>query len=145
MPKGPTNSKLTASTEALPILFFDGDCGLCTRSVRFLMRRDRAQRLRFAPLQGETAAALLEPKLRKSLSTVVYHRDSAPWLTRSDAVLHALIDTRSAWRYLARLALVVPRAWRDWIYDRIAQNRHRFLPKKACPLPTAQERSRILP
>jgi predicted DCC family thiol-disulfide oxidoreductase YuxK len=109
------------------------------------MRRDRAQRLRFAPLQGTTAAALLEPELRKSLSTIVYRRDGAPVLTRSDAVLNALIDTRSAWRHLARLALVVPCTWRDGIYNRIGQNRHRFRPKKPCPLPTAQERARILP
>lgn len=127
------------------ILFYDGDCGLCNRSVRFLMKRDRARRLRFAPLQGETARNRLEPELRESLSTIVYHRADASMLTRSDAVLRALIDARSGWRFLARAALVIPRGWRDGIYNRVAKNRHRFFPKNDCPLPTEEERERLLP
>jgi predicted DCC family thiol-disulfide oxidoreductase YuxK len=40
-----------------PVVLYDGTCGLCHRSVRWLMKRDR-RRLWYAPLQGETAAAL---------------------------------------------------------------------------------------
>src|SRR5690606_36439761 len=42
-----------------PILFFDGVCNLCNATIDFLVRRDRARTLRYAPLQGETAARLL--------------------------------------------------------------------------------------
>jgi predicted DCC family thiol-disulfide oxidoreductase YuxK len=41
------------------VVLFDGVCNLCNRSVDFLVRHDRAQRLRFAPLQSETGRALL--------------------------------------------------------------------------------------
>ena len=134
------------SPEHVSILFYDGDCGLCSRSVRFLMRRDRSQRLRFAPLQGETAQELLEPKLLESLSTVIYLEPGCPPQLRSDAVLHALIDTRSKWRFLARPALVIiPRALRDAIYNWVARNRHRLFPKNDCPLPTNEERESLLP
>ena len=40
------------------LVLFDGVCGFCDRLVGFLIERDAAERLRFAPLQGETAAAL---------------------------------------------------------------------------------------
>ena len=43
------------------VVFYDGVCGLCDRTVRFLLRRDRRDRLRFAPLQGEVARKLLPP------------------------------------------------------------------------------------
>ena len=41
------------------VVFYDGVCGLCSRLVRFLLRRDRDGRLLFAPLQGGLARAVL--------------------------------------------------------------------------------------
>ena len=43
-----------------PVVLYDGTCGLCHRSVRWLMKRDR-RRLWYAPLQGETFARAVEP------------------------------------------------------------------------------------
>ena len=40
------------------IVLYDGVCGFCNGSVRWLIARDRDARLHYAPLQGETAAAL---------------------------------------------------------------------------------------
>ena len=37
------------------IVFFDGDCLLCEGVVKWLNRMDDNDRLKFAPLQGETA------------------------------------------------------------------------------------------
>lgn len=128
-----------------PIFFYDGDCGLCSRSVCFLMRGDRAELLYFAPLQGETAARRLEDGLRDSLSTAVYLRASGDVLIRSDAVLHALIDTGSRWRFLAHPALLIPRSWRDGLYKWIAARREKFFAKSTCPLPSSQESHRMLP
>ena len=128
-----------------PILFYDGECGLCSRSVRFLMRRDRDALLYYAPLQGETAAEQLEAGLRESLATVIYQRASGEILLRSDAVLQALIDINSRWRYLSRLALWIPRSWRDGIYNWIAARRKKFFTKGSCPLPSPAENRQLLP
>jgi predicted DCC family thiol-disulfide oxidoreductase YuxK len=38
-----------------PIVFFDDDCGLCSKAVAFFLRRDKNALFRFAPLQGVTA------------------------------------------------------------------------------------------
>ena len=128
-----------------PVLFYDGDCGLCSRSVRFLMRRDRRGLLYYAPLQGATAAARLGDELRKSLSTVIYQREGGEILLRSDAVLHALIDIGSHWRWLARIALLVPRHWRNGIYNWIAARRKKFFASSSCSLSTREENRRMLP
>src|SRR5215813_8230825 len=36
---------------APPVLFFDGECGLCNNSIRWLIDHDRRRVLRFAPLR----------------------------------------------------------------------------------------------
>jgi predicted DCC family thiol-disulfide oxidoreductase YuxK len=131
------------------IVFFDGDCGLCNGSVRFLIRTDQHQRLYFAPLQGGTAQAILPLKYRESLRTMAYQRvtaDDQPTLHfRSDAVLLAVIDTESAWRHLARIARWLPQGLRDWVYDCIASNRKRWFKSAACRLRSKAEHARILP
>src|SRR2546428_1914759 len=43
------------------IIFFDGVCAMCNRFVDLILRADGREVLRFAPLQGETARALLPP------------------------------------------------------------------------------------
>lgn len=131
------------------IVFFDGNCGLCSGSVRFLIRKDKHQRLYFAPLQGIAAQAILPPEDRESLKTIVYHRVSDDGQTtrhvRSEAVLLALIDTGSLWRALAHIARLLPRNFRDWVYDRIANNRTKWFQAAACKLPSQAEHARILP
>src|SRR5207247_9951781 len=44
-----------------PIIFFDGVCAMCNRFVDLILRADRREVFRFAPLQGETARELLPP------------------------------------------------------------------------------------
>ena len=131
------------------IVFFDGDCGLCSVSVRFLIKCDSHQHLYFAPLQGVTAQAILPQQYCESLRTMVYQRvsvDGQPTLLiRSEAVLQALIDTGSAWRHLAKIARLLPLSLRDWVYDRIADNRKIFFKAAACKLPSRAEHARILP
>ena len=55
-----------------PVVFYDGACGLCQRSVRFLLLADRRKCLGFASLQGRTAAMLLRDADRRDLDSVVF-------------------------------------------------------------------------
>jgi hypothetical protein len=54
----PTNAPSAPEAEQ-PVIFFDGICGLCNRTVDFVIARDHSRLFRFAPLQGETAQRLL--------------------------------------------------------------------------------------
>lgn len=43
--------------DAGPTVIYDGECGICRRSVELLRRWDREQVLRFVPFQDEAAVA----------------------------------------------------------------------------------------
>ena len=127
-----------------PILFYDGACGLCDRSVRWIMARDRARVFWFAPLQGETYAALEADGKPTDASTLVLY-DGERILTKSDAVVRIARTLGGVWGVLGTLGGLVPRALRDALYGAIARRRLRwFGGKEACRLPSVEERERLL-
>jgi predicted DCC family thiol-disulfide oxidoreductase YuxK len=128
---------------APPILFFDGLCGLCNGAVDVLLRLDRRAQLRFAPLQGVTAATLLPGGQALPDSVVLLDRDGLH--LRSEAILRALIHLGGSWR-AAALGRIVPRGIRDALYDAIASRRRRWFGRRAtCRIPTSEEAPRFLP
>lgn len=123
-------------------VFFDGFCGLCNWFVDFLLPRDHAHRLRFAPLQGTTAAPLATDTVTPE--TVIYVEDSGEY-HRSTAALAALSRLGGAWPFVSVLGLV-PRPVRDMVYDFVARHRYQWFGKhETCRIPTADERARFLP
>jgi len=127
------------------IVLFDGVCNFCSGAVRFLIRRDRAGRLRFAPLQSETGAGLqrrfaLDPT---DLDTMILVEGGRAH-RKSGAALRVLRHLSGAWPLLS-LLLLVPRPIRDWAYDRFAQRRYRWFGRRdACFVPTPELRDRFL-
>jgi predicted DCC family thiol-disulfide oxidoreductase YuxK len=127
------------------ILLFDGECNFCNGVVRFVAPRDRAGAIRFAALQSEAGRAIqrrfgLDPD---DLDTVILvegdrcHR-------KSDAALRVARRLSAAWPLLAALR-VLPRALRDWAYDRFAERRYRWFGRSdACLVPTPELRERFL-
>ena len=88
------------------ILLFDGVCVFCNGAVRWLMARDPGARLRFAPLQGETAAALRarRPEIpERDETAVLVEVDGGVERVslRTTAVLRALSALDTPWRHLA--------------------------------------------
>lgn len=114
-----------------PVLLFDGECGLCHRCVRLLLRLDRRGRLRFAPLQSPAAQAYLRAQGLPvadfdSLVFVVDWAAAAPPRLRTDGVLAALRLCPGAGRMLAAVLGLVPGRWRDAGYRFIARWRYRI-------------------
>ncbi|RMG35272.1 MAG: DUF393 domain-containing protein [Planctomycetota bacterium] len=141
--------RIVASAEphsvAGPIVFFDGECGLCHRTVDFALRRDRNGRLWFAPLQGSTAEALLPVETRRDLDSVVFWRNGCGY-SRSAAVVALLWTLGGIWRVVAAVLWCVPRPLRDLGYRWVARNRFRWFGRReACRLPRPEERERFLP
>ena len=127
-----------------PVLFFDGVCGFCNRTVDLSLKWDRRGRIRFAPLQGTTAASLLPDEDVNNLDTVVFY-ENGTLSRRSTAVVGLLKNLGGVSRLLATLLWVIPRPLRDWGYRLIARNRYRlFGQKDTCRLPTPEERARFL-
>jgi predicted DCC family thiol-disulfide oxidoreductase YuxK len=132
------------------VLFYDGDCGFCDRTVRFVLRHDRAGTMCFAPLQGEAAreAFARHPSLGRIDSLILIERDTVSGgdhvSVRSEAVIRVATYLGGPWRAAALLRLV-PRTVRDWGYDLIARNRHGLLRRAStCAMPDVEHRSRFV-
>jgi len=120
-----------SATATGPVLLFDGECGLCNRSVRLLLRLDRDARLRFAPLQSPAAQAYLRAQglPTEDFDSLVFVSDwaAAPApLLRTDGVLAALRLCPGAGRALAAALGVFPAGWRDRAYKLVARWRYRI-------------------
>jgi predicted DCC family thiol-disulfide oxidoreductase YuxK len=131
--------------QILPTLFFDGECGLCNRFVRWLMRRDVLGIFRVAPLQGETARTQGVKLTGEPHAWSLVLVDEAGTHEGSEATLRAIGRLGAGWN-AARLLLFVPRVIRDTVYRWIAQNRYRWFGRvESCALLTESERNRLLP
>jgi len=130
---------------AEPMILYDGVCGLCHRTVQFLIRRDR-KRLRYAPLQGETARALraLYPDIPDTLESVVLIDRGRVYL-RSKAFLYACNYLIFPWK-LGYYGRWLPAFALDIFYNWIARIRYRVWGQlETCTVPTADDSSRLLP
>ncbi|MFA6236200.1 MAG: DUF393 domain-containing protein [Bacteriovorax sp.] len=115
------------------IVFYDGDCGLCQRSIRFLVSADRKKQLLFAPLNGE-AYKKIYGEIQSPLTTVVFHNTGRTF-EKSNAFLEIcrLIGGKFTFFYFFK---IVPRFIRDFVYDAIAARRKMI----SCTLLSKDER-----
>lgn len=128
-----------------PVVLYDGECGLCHRSVKFLIERDGGK-LFYAPLQGETAAALRTryPEIPTTLESVALVDDGCVYL-RSQAFLYAARYLSRPWRWAYHLRWLPARVL-DLGYRVIARIRYRVWGKyDACQLPSVEQKAQLLP
>jgi predicted DCC family thiol-disulfide oxidoreductase YuxK len=136
--------------EGRALLLYDGVCALCNGVVKFLMKRDRGDRFRFAPLQSELGREMLA---RFDIHTFP---DGVVLITgaltpaeriyrRSDAVQESLRQLDEPWKQMGKALNVLPRFLREWGYSVIARYRYRLFGRyNACPVPSPEQRSRLL-
>ena len=141
--------KAVSSTEKyqIPIIFFDGVCGLCNSFVDWVIQRDKKAVFRFAPLQGETAKQYLGSpfQVEDQNQWTVILVDEQGTHNRSTAVLRILKRLGGILKIFLGFYLI-PVKLRDLIYKWVAKHRYQWFGKmKNCRIPTAKEKSFILP
>jgi predicted DCC family thiol-disulfide oxidoreductase YuxK len=126
------------------IIFFDGVCNLCSASVRFVIKRDRKKKFRFASLQSETAKKLLaQYEIEKTGKTIVLIKHDKFYF-RSDAALEIGRELDGLWPSLYFLK-IIPRFIRDGVYNFISQHRYQWFGKTdECWLPSPDLRARFV-
>ena len=127
-------------------VFYDGGCGLCHGTVRFLLAEDGDARFRYAPLDGESFRARLEPAQRAGLpDSIVVLTSGGDLRVRSAAVGFLLARLGGIWRALGIALGVLPRGLADLGYDAIAGVRFRLFGqrKEWCPLVPDRLRGRF--
>ena len=108
------------------VLYFDGNCGMCTRSVHALASRQRTGDLQIAPFQKAGTAALLGVDDQTMTG-------AAWWLDHTGAVYRGAeaVNAAVSAGYGSRIPLWVYRApgirqLEDAVYRWIAAHRYRF-------------------
>ena len=137
----------TPSGTRLRILF-DGECGLCSRTVQFFLRNENenAATFVFTPIQSEAgrilaAAAGLDPADPSSFA--VFDHGGAARL-KSDGAFYALTFCRQPWRAITAVCRLLPPSLCDAVYDFVARRRLRFFGKTdVCALAPDRLRTRL--
>jgi len=126
------------------IVFYDGICGLCNRTVWWLIRRDRKRVLRYAALQSAIATRLPDKYKVTGTPGSIVLQDGEKFYDKSTAVIRILARLKGIYR-LAAVLYLIPRPARDVVYDWIARNRYRWFGKyDACPMPRPEHRELFL-
>ena len=126
------------------IILFDGTCGFCERSVRFVATRDNGY-FKFGASQNPEGQALLAKygTTREAARSMILIEDGEIFL-RSTAALMIARRMTAPWRWAAIL-LYVPRPIRDAIYRVVAAVRHRIAGRSnACEIPPPEIRRRLI-
>lgn len=126
-----------------PVVFYDGECGMCDRSVQWVLAHDPSGIFRFATLQGETARRSLGEGNQDLRSVVLLDEHGAH--RYSSAPLRIMVRLGGVWRLMG-LFLAVPAFVRDGVYRFIARHRYKVFGKvDACRIPSPEVRTRFLP
>lgn len=130
---------------AKSIVLFDGVCNLCNGFVNFLIDRDTHDRFQFGSLQSESAKELLRPFHYSTgeISTVLLIEDGRLH-AQSTAVLKIFRQMPGAWPLMYGF-MVLPRPFRDFLYNLVARNRYKIFGRKdTCRIPTPELRSKFV-
>lgn len=148
MDKPVSHKKIIPQGTQSPILFFDGDCGFCNASVRFVLRHEKDPVLLFAQLQGSTADEMLskspfQPDVGAGGTIIL--ADGKEFLIRSRAAFRTMDYMGGGWKALSSLLQLFPVPLADSVYRLIARLRG-YLPScDSCALMPPEQRRRFLP
>lgn len=138
-----------------PIIIYDGECGLCQRSIQFILKFEVNQDLQFCSNQSKIAQEIIhrvEPDLNfDQLNSLVFARPHQAGsssihyelLTHSDAAIAVANYLRKPWQFLSILSWL-PRVIRDIGYKLIAKNRYLLGSPSNCLLLSPDQKSRFL-
>ena len=128
------------------ILFYDGDCALCNKSVQFVINHEKeiTQPILFCSLQSAYAQQTLNKYHYNfnELSTLVLLIDDTV-LYKSTAALELskFLKTPCNWLIVFK---IIPKFVRDGVYNFIANNRKRLIKKSFCYMPSPLLKNRFI-
>jgi len=126
------------------VILYDGMCVFCSRWVRFVAARDKAQRFRFTAIQsgyGTRLAQAFGIDPGDPDTNAVVHGGLAYF--KSDAVL-TVLSHLPGWGWVCVLHFV-PKPLRDAAYNLVARNRYRIFGKyEECFVPDESLRARVM-
>jgi len=128
------------------IILFDGVCNLCNGTVQFIIKWDKNDEFRFATLQGIIGQQMINERNidTSKIDSIVLIEPSVAYYTKSTAALRIGQSLGGLWK-MAYVIKLIPRQFRDIVYDWVARNRYGWYGKKdACMIPTPALKTKFL-
>ena len=118
------------------IVFFDGVCNYCNGFIRFLIRNDPKENLKFSSIQSTFAKQVFKQEsIKNELSTIIFIEDKRIFY-RSNAIIEILKKSNSKLRVLGFIIKIVPFFIREYVYEFVAKNRYSIFGKsEECIVP----------
>ena len=109
-----------------PILFFDGACVLCNKTVQWLLRNERHDNLQFAALNSQTAEKHLNgTRYAEHTNSILLLEPNGNLFEASNAAFRTVRHLKTPWKALYIL-MAIPRFLREPVYRLVAKNRKRL-------------------
>ena len=117
------------------ILYYDGLCVLCNKSMRFIINRDRKNQFKIGFLDGFKNENKLD-------SVILVHKGNK--YHYSTAVIKSLVLIGGIYK-LAALLYIFPKSLRDFVYKIIAKNRYKWFGRNnTCPSLPEEWKKRLI-
>jgi len=141
---------MTTATESentaypAPMLVYDGSCGFCSLSVRFILRHERRHDLSFVTRNSELGKGLRRTHGLEAVESMLWI-EGGQVFAESGAVMKAAGYLGGWWRRLAVLGSFCPSFILNGVYKLIAKNRRRLSSKETvCLVPSPDQLKRFL-
>lgn len=126
------------------IVFFDGVCNVCDKTVDFILKYDKDKKFSFSSLQSQFARNFfIEHEMKVSLDTIVVYCDGN-FLKRSKAMLYILKHLKGYPRFLGLILSLSPAFISNYFYALFARHRyHIFGKQEVCKIPSKEVLNRF--
>lgn len=128
------------------IILFDGVCNLCNGAIQFIIKHDKKDNFRYAPLQSDMGRKFLQQRNidTSEIDSIILIEPGVAYYTKSAAALKIGQDFGGPWKLL-QVFEWIPESISNFIYDIIAKNRYKWFGKKeACMIPTPELKAKFL-
>lgn len=128
------------------LILFDGVCNLCNASVLYVIKRDKKDLFRFAPLQSSVGKQIIRKfDIDSTLTDSILLYESGQGISYKSTAALKIASKLTFPTNLLSIFIIIPSLFRDWIYDFIAKNRYKWYGKKdACMIPTPELKAKFL-
>ncbi len=133
------------SNDQHALVLFDGVCNFCNDRINFIIRHDKKNHFRFAPLQSETGKKVLRENGRDDTDPDTFILvENGKIYDRTTAALRIARKLDGLWPLLYAF-IIVPPFIRDVAYRIIAKNRYKWWGKQeSCMIPTPEVRKKFV-
>lgn len=124
------------------IVFYDGECGLCSRSIQIILK-NHTKDFYFISLQSSLAEEIMDQHHNTINMNTLYLLEEGKLYDKSTAALRIFRNLKFPFNFISPLRFIIPKLLRDKVYLLVAKRRFDFYPS-ACIIPSEKEKEFFL-